>query len=87
MFVEISQLPQVVQQQIIQKKMPVDIINNGKVVATVNPTVAKILNNTNDYPISAYDYVMSLDMDERLADIEFDLPPRNKTLYPPEVLD
>lgn len=83
---ELSQLPAVIQQQITQAKTPVEIVNNGQVVATVNPTVNAMM-NFEKIPNSAYDYVMSLDMDERVADIEFDLPPRNKTLYPPEDLD
>ena len=44
MILELSQLPMVVQQQLTEAKTPVEIVSNGKVVATLNPafeTMAK----------------------------------------------
>lgn len=85
MIYELSQLPAIIQHQLTEAKAPVEIVKDGKVVATLNPAFDTTVKKA-DF-VSAYDYVMSLNMDERVADIEFDLPPRNKTLYPPEDLD
>ena len=44
MILELSQLTMVVQQQLTEAKTPVEIVSNGKVVATLNPafeTMAK----------------------------------------------
>lgn len=81
MILELSQLPTVVQQQLIQAKTPVEIVSEGKVVATLNPafeTMAK----KQDFEMpqqsikkpSLYDIFANAD--PAVADIEFDLPPR-----------
>lgn len=85
MMYELSQLPVTIQQHITEAKAPVEIVNNGQVVAMLNPTFEK-LSKKADF-VSAYDYFKNIPVSDEIADIEFDLPPRNKTLYPPEDLD
>lgn len=85
MLVETTTLPIPLQQQILQ------FINSRN----FKEHTEKSINTKNDNQIgtkktdfvSAYDYFANIPVSDEIADIEFDLPPRNKTLYPPEDLD
>lgn len=75
MIYELSQLPSVIQNQITHAKAPVEIVNNGQVVATLNPTISGINKKQSLYDIFA-------NADPAVADIEFELPPRTMSNRP-----
>ena len=89
LLVDISALSADVQQQISQVKQGEEVrfVNHGKVINSFIPTVQSVKSEPKkeDF-VSAYDYFMSFPVSDEIADIEFDLPPRNKTLYSPENL-
>nr|WP_315043709.1 hypothetical protein [uncultured Moraxella sp.] len=65
-MIELAQLPIQIQ-QLIEAKTPVEIVNNGQLVAILNP-------NLQVQQKSLFDIFASAD--PNLADIELDLPPR-----------
>lgn len=72
MFIELSMLPLDIQQSIMQNKQPVDIVNNGLLIATIMPN-----HQQNIVANNAYDYFCSFDYPDGIEDIEFELPKRS----------
>lgn len=72
MFIELSMLPLDIQQSIMQNKQPVDIVNNGLLIATIMPN-----HQQNIVANNAYDYFCSFDYPDDIAEIEFELPQRS----------
>lgn len=73
MFIELSMLPLDIQQSIMQNKQPVDIMNNGLLIATIMPNHQQNIVTNN-----AYDYFCSFDYPEHISDIEFELAKHNQ---------
>ena len=72
MFIELSMLPLDIQQSIMQNKQPVDIVNNGLLIATIMPN-----HQQNIVANNAYDYFCSFDYPDHIADVELDLAQRS----------